>query len=290
MKRTLFLLFLVTCCCHAFGQECYKQTRQRGIELYNTGKKESAQKAFQAAKACPDKPANDDLDAWISKCKKVVLKGKCYVTKYKKAIKLYESGDKQSAKKLFIEAGNCWDKPQSNDLKDWISKCESNELKPKEERRNHDESSSPTMDVPNNFAILLSGTSVHLKSNYAIYAKREREGNNIYFTVTEDIKVQDRIIIPKGSTAIGIVRKAKRSSAFGTKGKLHIELSHINVGNKTIKLNYKMLRFYGKNNTPIAVISGLCFTPCFFITGTKAYMPANYEFVVTISDNETFYF
>lgn len=296
MKRTLFFLCLMVCCYHAFAQECYKQTRQRGIELYNAGKKEAAQKAFQTAKTCPDKPVNNDLDTWISRCKKVVQREKCYDIKYKEAISFYEAGDKQSAKDLFMEARNCWDKPKQNDLNDWISKCEVNETKPKEADKSSEESSTPTTYVPyvpyvrNNPIILLSGTSVPLKSNHTIYAKRERMGNKIYFTVTEDIKEQDRIVIPKGSTAVGIVRKAKRSSAFGTKGKLHIEMSHINVGNRTIKLNNKMLKFYGKNNTPVAVIAGLCFTPCFFITGTKAYMPANYEFTVTIMNNESFYF
>lgn len=332
MKRILFLLFLVACCCYGFGQECYKQTRQRGIELYNTGKKESAQKAFQAAKACPDKPSNDDLDAWISKCKKPIQKEKCYATKYKKAIKLYEYGDKQSAKKLFVEARNCWDKPQQNDLKDWISKCEQNKPDPemvtgcyvenynkglelyykgnkkkaKElfiaakscpdkpannilEKLIHDCDEADSSNVDTNSVTLLSGTSIHLKSNYTILARKVKRYDNIYFTVTEDIKVQGRTVIPQGSIAIGVVKKAKRSSAFGTKGKLYIEMSRIDVGNEMIKLNYKMLRFYGKNNTPIAVIAGLCFTPCFFITGTKAYMPADYEFVVTTSDNEIFY-
>ena len=47
---------------------CYDVSRSKGIQNYNSGQYAKAKKLFSAAKACPDKPANNDLASWIKKC------------------------------------------------------------------------------------------------------------------------------------------------------------------------------------------------------------------------------
>ena len=51
------------------AQDCYNSTRQQGISCYNDGDYSIAIDCFEAAKLCPDRPAEDDLDTWISKCR-----------------------------------------------------------------------------------------------------------------------------------------------------------------------------------------------------------------------------
>ena len=68
MKKTLFLLIIMLIGSASFAQDCYKSTRSKAIGLFNQGKKSQAKEYFEAAKDCPDKPANNDLDAWIKKC------------------------------------------------------------------------------------------------------------------------------------------------------------------------------------------------------------------------------
>ena len=51
-----------------YAQDCYNSTRNKAIGLFNQGKKSQAKDYFEAAKDCPDKPANNDLDVWIKKC------------------------------------------------------------------------------------------------------------------------------------------------------------------------------------------------------------------------------
>lgn len=70
MKKILLLLVMLLMGMVVNAQECYAPTRSKGINLYNKGKYSEALKLFEAAKSCPDKPANDDLATWISKCKK----------------------------------------------------------------------------------------------------------------------------------------------------------------------------------------------------------------------------
>ena len=52
------------------AQECYQSTRSKGISLCNQGKGKESVKFFEAAKDCPDKPANNDLNDWIKRCSK----------------------------------------------------------------------------------------------------------------------------------------------------------------------------------------------------------------------------
>ena len=47
---------------------CYETTRMRGVDLYNHGDYQAAAKNFEAAKFCPDLPANNDIDSWLDKC------------------------------------------------------------------------------------------------------------------------------------------------------------------------------------------------------------------------------
>lgn len=69
MKRIFIFTILILAPFALYSQtSCYKETRNRGIALYNKGQYQNAIKAFSAAKSCPDKPQNNDLGAWIKKC------------------------------------------------------------------------------------------------------------------------------------------------------------------------------------------------------------------------------
>ena len=72
MKKTLplIMMMLVGATLTSHAQECYQSTRSKGISLCNQGKGKESVKFFEAAKDCPDKPANNDLDSWIKRCRK----------------------------------------------------------------------------------------------------------------------------------------------------------------------------------------------------------------------------
>lgn len=69
MKRKLILLLsLLMCSVALYAQGCYEFSRNKGLSLFNHGKYAEAKSQFVAARSCPDKPANNDLDTWISRC------------------------------------------------------------------------------------------------------------------------------------------------------------------------------------------------------------------------------
>lgn len=70
MKRLLSTIIIMFWVCSLYGQiSCYDETRSKGIAFFNANQYENAIKAFTTAKSCPDKPQDNDLDSWISKCK-----------------------------------------------------------------------------------------------------------------------------------------------------------------------------------------------------------------------------
>lgn len=64
----IFILLLIGTATATYAQDCYESTRNKAISLFNQGKKSQAKSFFEAAKDCPDKPANNDLETWINKC------------------------------------------------------------------------------------------------------------------------------------------------------------------------------------------------------------------------------
>lgn len=64
-----FTVLSAFCPVEALAQDCYNSTRQQGISCYNDGDYSIAIDCFEAARLCPDKPADNDLDTWISKCR-----------------------------------------------------------------------------------------------------------------------------------------------------------------------------------------------------------------------------
>lgn len=130
-----------------------------------------------------------------------------------------------------------------------------------------------------------SGTIIPLKSVKQVKAADVHEGETVDFKVAYDVKIRDKVAIPAGTIAKGIVYQAKRSTAFGTKGRLGIKLRNITLSSGDI-VNFTSSEVYiqGKNRTPLSVII-FCFTCLPFPCGSKAVMPADYECEATVAGN-----
>ncbi|MDE5985912.1 MAG: hypothetical protein K2H16_01325 [Prevotella sp.] len=98
--------------------------------------------------------------------------------------------------------------------------------------------------------------------------------------------VEDVCVIPTGTLMKGKVTEAKKISLAGTKGRLGINISYMNLSTETpVYFSNTDVRINGKNRTPLAVVTGLFIWPCIFIPGTKAVMPAGYEVQAMIAAN-----
>ena len=76
---------------------------------------------------------------------------------------------------------------------------------------------------------LLDGTPIKLRLNETISSSNARVNQEIPFAVVEDISVDNVIVIPKGSTAIGTVTEAETKKSMGRGGKLNISISYVRL-------------------------------------------------------------
>lgn len=75
--RHIVIVWLLLCCgISGSAQSCYKETRSKGLALYLQKKYNDAINVFEAAKVCPDKPADNDLEQKIRDCRNAIKKEK----------------------------------------------------------------------------------------------------------------------------------------------------------------------------------------------------------------------
>ena len=75
--------------------------------------------------------------------------------------------------------------------------------------------------------VIKAGTIVPLEALKTIRAVEVHEGETVDFKVSRDVTVDEKTVIPAGTLAKGTVYEAKRSTAFGTRGRLGIKLRYL---------------------------------------------------------------
>ena len=133
-----------------------------------------------------------------------------------------------------------------------------------------------------------AGTIVPLQSVKQVKAADVSEGQTVDFQVVQDVNVDGVCAIPRGTLVKGKVAEARKSTVAGTKGRLVININSMNLPDgEPVFFSNTDVRVYGKNRTPLAVVTGLFVWPCIFIPGSKAVMPAGYEVQATVAANTT---
>lgn len=133
--------------------------------------------------------------------------------------------------------------------------------------------------------VVKAGTTVPLEALKTIRATDVHEGETVDFKVSRDVKVDGMVAIPAGAIAKGVVYEAKRSTAFGTRGRLGIKLRYLTLPSGD-QVNFTSSDIYikGPNRTALSVIV-FCFTCLPFPCGGKAQMPAGYEVDAIVANN-----
>lgn len=132
-----------------------------------------------------------------------------------------------------------------------------------------------------------AGTLVPLQVVNPTKAADVSVGQKVAFRVSRDINVDGITAIPYGTTVNGTVYEAKKSSWWGTKGRLGIKISEMYGPNgEMIPLANGDVYVTGKNRTTLSVLL-FCFVtvPACFICGSKAEIPAGYEVQANVAAN-----
>ena len=132
-----------------------------------------------------------------------------------------------------------------------------------------------------------AGTMVPLQITNATKAADVSVGQKVAFRVSRDINVDGVTAIPYGTIANGTVYEAKKSSWWGTKGRLVIKITEMFGPNgEMIPLANGDVYVTGKNRTTLSVLL-FCFVtiPACFICGSKAEIPNGYEVQANVAAN-----
>lgn len=76
---------------------------------------------------------------------------------------------------------------------------------------------------------LEDGTKVPLTLGRELSSGKESTGNRVDFEVSEDIKVGDALVIPKGSMAVGTITEAQARRRLGRAGKLDVRIEEVRL-------------------------------------------------------------
>lgn len=131
------------------------------------------------------------------------------------------------------------------------------------------------------------GTIVPVEAVRNVRATEVQVGQNVDFKVVRDVIVDGVVAIPVGTIVKGNVYEAKRSTAFGTKGRLGIKLRYLNLPSGDV-LNFASSDVYiqGRNRTALSVII-FCCTCLPFPCGSKAELKTGVEYDATVANNTT---
>lgn len=138
---------------------------------------------------------------------------------------------------------------------------------------------------PATTAVLPANSEVLLSMNEDLTTKggRIEVGHKFDLTVVHDVRVDNAIVIPRGSPAVGEVTWKTGKGVFGKSGKMEIELRYVEVNGRSIPVTGKY-RQEGEGNTLAAVGAVFLSAPLLFVTGKSAKIPRGRELVARTKD------
>lgn len=75
--------------------------------------------------------------------------------------------------------------------------------------------------------VLPANTIFKISLNEEVGSKINQVGDPVHFTVQEDVKVDDVIVLPRGAQGSGVVTKLSRPQSFGRSGSLEISFNQV---------------------------------------------------------------
>lgn len=137
--------------------------------------------------------------------------------------------------------------------------------------------------------VLKSGTLIPVQSVNTVRATDVKIGQLIPFRVARDVNVNGVTAIPYGTAVYARVNNAKRSSWWGTKGRLGLSITDIVLPDGTVvPLGNGNFEVCGENRTAISVVLFCIVTiPTCFISGSRAEIKAGVDYPVNVFSDTT---
>lgn len=79
--------------------------------------------------------------------------------------------------------------------------------------------------------VLHEGTPVRMTIDRTVSSATAQEGENVDFQTLDDVKVNDAVVVPRGSMAIGTITQAVPKGYMGMGGKLNMNIDYVRLPN-----------------------------------------------------------
>jgi hypothetical protein len=110
-------------------------------------------------------------------------------------------------------------------------------------------SSQPTPDTPKAPITVLEDTLLRVMTNEPVSSKRTHDGDQVRFTVSEDVITNDGLAIPRGATVYGVVVKAKKAGRLTGSPELIFKLTSLDLGGRSYPLYTYEFKVTGASKT-----------------------------------------
>lgn len=143
---------------------------------------------------------------------------------------------------------------------------------PPSDRSGQQEKEPSLAPVTSRRVLLKEGTPIHLKLAQKLTSKTATVGELVEFVLAEDLKVDGYIVARKGTRALGVVAKGKKSEKQKlSANQLALRLDHMKVGDTVIQLR-------GEHSSPGKRDAGkiVAFTVLFGLYGLAASSRKNF--------------
>jgi len=80
------------------------------------------------------------------------------------------------------------------------------------------------------------GTDVRLATAQPLSSKTNVKGDLVHLTVAENVRIDDHVVIPAGTPAVGQISDARAKGAMGMNGRLVIRPLYLQVNGRTVRL------------------------------------------------------
>ena len=112
-------------------------------------------------------------------------------------------------------------------------------------------------------------TAVRLVVTEPLSSATNEVDDPVRFEVTEDVKVSDLIVVPKGSTAVGHVVEVEPKRRLGRAGKLNFSIDHVKaLDGSNVRLRASSTR-KGDDRTGTVIVGTVLLSPLFLIMRGK---------------------
>lgn len=139
-----------------------------------------------------------------------------------------------------------------------------------------------------------AGTLVKISIDTELHSERNNKGDAVPFTVVEDVKVEDILVIPAGTKGVGTITKLKRRGSFGKPGLLEIDFGEVpaidgtmislTMGEKAIQENKSVAYAVGASIAGLAVFGPIGAVAGIFVQGEPAKVEAGTELFVEVAE------